>query len=60
MDPIGLCFRRVPSGDKEISGVESKILIKYKRIKWNSSRKASLLLPGGISAYTFSNPNLIP
>ena len=32
---------------KKVFGVESEILIKYKRIKWTPSRKASLLLPGG-------------
>ena len=31
----------------KIFGVESKILIKYKGIKWTPSRKALLLLPGG-------------
>ena len=31
----------------KFSGDKSKILIKYKRIKWTPSRKASLLLPGG-------------
>ena len=32
---------------KIIFGVKSEILIKYKRIKWTPSRKASHLLPGG-------------
>ena len=31
---------------KTVFGVESEILIKYKKIKWTPSRKASLLLPG--------------
>ena len=35
-----------PLNKTKISGVESEILIKYKRIKWNSSRRASHLLPG--------------
>ena len=32
---------------KKISGVESEILIKYKRIKWTPSGKASLLSSQG-------------
>ncbi len=32
---------------KKVSVIKSEILIKYKRIKWTPSRKASLLLPGG-------------
>ena len=32
---------------KIISVPTTKILIKYKRIKWTPSRKASLLIPGG-------------
>jgi len=32
---------------KKVSGYKSEILIKYKRIKWTPSRKASHLLPGG-------------
>ena len=32
---------------KKDSGYKSEILIKYKRIKWTPSRKASHLLPGG-------------
>ena len=36
-----------PPNKKKIFGVESEILIKYKRIKWTPIRKASHLLPGG-------------
>ena len=32
---------------KEVTALKSEILIKYKRIKWTPSCKASLLLPGG-------------
>ena len=32
---------------KKVSALNSEILIKYKRIKWTPSRKASLLVPGG-------------
>ena len=32
---------------KKVSALKSKILIKYKRIKWTPSCKATLLLPGG-------------
>ena len=32
---------------KKVSALKSEILIKYKRIKWTPSCKASLLLPGG-------------
>ena len=32
---------------KKVSALKIQILIKYKRIKWTPSRKASLLLPGG-------------
>ena len=32
---------------KKGSVIKSEILIKYKRIKWTPSCKASLLLPGG-------------
>ena len=32
---------------KKVSAFKSEILIKYKRIKWTPSCKASLLLPGG-------------
>ena len=37
---------------KIIFGVKSEILIKYKRIKWTPSRKASHLLPGDKILYT--------
>ena len=33
---------------KKVSALKIQILIKYKRIKWTPSCKASLLLPGGI------------
>ena len=36
-----------PPNKKIIFGYKSEILIRYKRIKWNPSRKALLLLPGG-------------
>ena len=36
-----------PQNKKIISVPTTKILIKYKRIKWTPSRKASHLLPGG-------------
>ena len=32
---------------KKVSVIKSGILIKYKRINWTPSCKASLLLPGG-------------
>ena len=32
---------------KKVSALKSEILIKYKRIKWTPSCKATLLLPGG-------------
>ena len=32
---------------KKVSALKIQILIKYKRIKWTPSRKASHLLPGG-------------
>ena len=32
---------------KKVFGMESEILIKYKKIKWTPIRKALLLLPGG-------------
>ena len=32
---------------KKVSALKIQILIKYKRIKWTPSRKATLLLPGG-------------
>ena len=32
---------------KKVSALNIQILIKYKRIKWTPSCKASLLLPGG-------------
>ena len=32
---------------KKVSAFKTQILIKYKRIKWTPSCKASLLLPGG-------------
>ena len=32
---------------KEVSALKIQILIKYKRIKWTPSCKATLLLPGG-------------
>ena len=35
----------------KVFGVESEILIKYKRIKWTPSRMASLFLPGRCGAY---------
>ena len=38
-----------PQNKTKVFGVESKILIKYKRIKWTPSGKATLLLPGGKS-----------
>ena len=34
--------------EKKVSAVKIQILIKYKRIKWTPSCKASLLLPGGL------------
>ena len=36
-----------PQNKKKVSAPKSEILIKYKRIKWTPSCKASLLLPGG-------------
>ena len=48
---MAICGYGLPStvlqNKTKIFGVESEILIKYKRIKWTPSRKASLLLPGG-------------
>ena len=32
---------------KKVSALKIQILIKYKKIKWTPSCKASLLLPGG-------------
>ena len=32
---------------KKVSALKIQILIKYKRIKWTPSCKATLLLPGG-------------
>ena len=36
-----------PLNKTKIFALKSEILIKYKRIKWTPSRKASLLLPAG-------------
>ena len=36
-----------PPNKKKVSALKSEILIKYKRIKWTPSCKASLLLPRG-------------
>ena len=38
---------------KNVFGVESEILIKYKRIKWTPNRKALHLLPGGKIPHKF-------
>ena len=51
-----LIHRRPPTthhqNKKKVSAIKSEILIKYKRIKWTHSCKASLLLPGGKSLHT--------
>ena len=36
-----------PPNKKKVSALKIQILIKYKRIKWTPSCKASLLRPGG-------------
>ena len=36
-----------PTKIKKVSALKIQILIKYKRIKWTPSCKATLLLPGG-------------
>ena len=36
-----------PQNKKKVSALKIEILIKYKRIKWIPSCKASHLLPGG-------------
>ena len=47
----GQFLRAPPQGTikikKKVSALNSQILIKYKRIKWTPSCKATLLLPGG-------------
>ena len=45
VDPIHHPHR--PPKYKEVSALKSEILIKYMRIKWTPSYRASLLLPGG-------------
>ena len=40
-----------PPNKKIFFGYKSEILIKYKRIKWTPSRRASHLLPGGLISW---------
>ena len=44
----------------KVFGVESEILIKYKRIKWTPSRMASPFLPERCGAYDDDSSFVIP
>ena len=47
-----VCHEKYPQKiKKKVFGVGSEMLIKYKRIKWTPSRKASHLLPGGKTSF---------
>ena len=45
--PKNFATTHYPPSKKKVSALKSEILIKYKRIKWTPSCKASLLLLGG-------------